>query len=255
MNLKKEDTEAIILVAMAATTTTAATVAYATGQNSFTLLSPTQNYSVSRLIPYHKYCSSNNATRRQIINRALIRTTKICSTGLDGNVSDTTTTAEEEGAIELPEEPPSLISALNVERALRGLAITEVDYYGILNLPRGCSYDQVTAAYNKKIEELKSMNQMLDEDEFSKQYNQLKESYSILSSVEERRLYDWSLARVGKADKYMWPYEVDITQIPSDPDDPPSQEPEDIGPTRATGYFILGWFVLSMVFLVVLNTI
>lgn len=35
----------------------------------------------------------------------------------------------------------------------------------------------------------------------------------ILSSVEERRMYDWSLARIGEPDKYSWPFEADITQI------------------------------------------
>lgn len=46
-----------------------------------------------------------------------------------------------------------------------------------------------------------------------------QESHSILSSVEERRLYDWSLARIGKGDNYTWPFEVDITQTPRG--DPP----------------------------------
>lgn len=46
-----------------------------------------------------------------------------------------------------------------------------------------------------------------------------QESHSILSSVEERRLYDWSLARTGKGENYTWPFEVDITQTPRG--DPP----------------------------------
>ncbi|KAG9145071.1 hypothetical protein Leryth_018360 [Lithospermum erythrorhizon] len=240
---------------MAATSTTTAILAYATSQNSLTI-SPKPNHfyycttSVS--------CSRLFVTKRQINKRPLIPTINVSSSS-DASTSETTTTAEAESseeaaAIELPEEPPSLISALNVDRALRGLAITEVDHYGILNLPRGCSYDQVTDAYTKKVEELKLMSQDLEDEELTKQYDQLKESYSVLSSVEERRLYDWSLARVGNPDKFVWPYEVDITQTICDPADPPSQEPEDIGPTRVTGYIILGWLMLSFVLLVALNT-
>lgn len=41
-----------------------------------------------------------------------------------------------------------------------------------------------------------------------------QESYSVLSSVEERRLYDWSLTRSENPDTYVWPFEVDITQTP-----------------------------------------
>ncbi|KAL0330650.1 UNVERIFIED_CONTAM: NAD(P)H-quinone oxidoreductase subunit U, chloroplastic [Sesamum angustifolium] len=86
--------------------------------------------------------------------------------------SATATNAESaEIPAELPKGPPSLISALNVEKSLRGIAITDTDHYERLGLRTGCSYEQ--------------------------------ESHSILSSVEERRLYDWSLARSGKPDKYI----------------------------------------------------
>lgn len=127
----------------------------------------------------------------------------------------------EESQIDVPKGPPSLISALNVERALRGIAITDADHYGILGLKKGCSYDQVKAAYDQKLEEL--MNQGLEQEELSKKLDLLKESYSILSSVQERRLYDWSLARNENPDRYAWPFEVDITQTPNSPDTPPPQ--------------------------------
>ncbi|KAL0290638.1 UNVERIFIED_CONTAM: NAD(P)H-quinone oxidoreductase subunit U, chloroplastic [Sesamum calycinum] len=86
----------------------------------------------------------------------------------------------------------------------------------------------VNVAYKNKVAEV--MNKGVDERELSNELDLLKESHSILSSVEERRLYDWSLARSGKPDKYMWPFEVDITQTPTD--EPPPREPEDEGPTR-----------------------
>ncbi|KAF4382207.1 hypothetical protein G4B88_011536 [Cannabis sativa] len=222
------------------------------------------------------------------------------------------TTQEEEDSIEETEESPSLISALNVERALRGIPITDVDYYGKLGLSRDCSLNQVNDAYRIKSEELK--NRGLEEEELNKELQLLKESYTILSTVEERRLYDWSLSRSEKTDKYVWPFEVDSTKPPQD--EPPQQgldrvqgsrygfgfeslcwvwgsmfvdgsgfrvrsvygvrgqnqvqdsspmlgfrvdvqdqdkEPEDIGPTRAVGYFILGWVILSTVLSIALN--
>ncbi|KAK4391603.1 NAD(P)H-quinone oxidoreductase subunit U, chloroplastic [Sesamum angolense] len=140
--------------------------------------------------------------------------------------SATATNAESaEIPAELPKGPPSLISALNVEKALRGIAITDTDHYERLGLRTGCSYEQVNVAYKNKVAEV--MNKGVDERELSNELDLLKESHSILSSVEERRLYDWSLARSGKPDKYMWPFEVDITQTPTD--EPPPREPEDEG--------------------------
>ncbi|XP_030538509.1 NAD(P)H-quinone oxidoreductase subunit U, chloroplastic [Rhodamnia argentea] len=168
------------------------------------------------------------------------------------NTATTTTTTgsdTSESSIEAPDLPPSLISALNVERALRGIAITDVDHYGRLGLPRKCPYDQVAGAYKRKVEEVKSEG--LEEDELNEKLEQLKESYRILSSVEERRLYDWSLARSSKPDRYMWPFEADITQTPTQ--SPPPPEPEDEGPTRLVGYFMLGWVLLSFALSIALN--
>lgn len=164
-----------------------------------------------------------------------------------GDVSAETGSTEIEP--EARSDPSSLISALNVERALRGIAITDADHYGRLGLRRGCSFDEVALAYKNKLEGLK--DQGLDEEEESKKIKLLKESYSILSSEEERRLYDWSLARTENPDRYLWPFEVDVTQTPKGT--PPPQEPEDVGPTRLVGYFMLGWLILSFVLSIALN--
>ncbi|XP_027356081.1 NAD(P)H-quinone oxidoreductase subunit U, chloroplastic [Abrus precatorius] len=168
-----------------------------------------------------------------------------------GDVSAETSNTEvdSDSSIEVPQEPPSLISALNVDKALRGLPITDADHYGRLGIPRGCPFDKVAVAYNKKVQELKSQN--LEEEELGQKLELLKESYTILSSEDERRMYDWSLARTENKDKYVWPYEVDITLIPTG--DPPPREPEDVGPTRVVGYFILGWIMLSFVLSIALN--
>lgn len=169
-----------------------------------------------------------------------------------GDVSAETGSAET-GSTEIEPEyrsdPSSMISTLNVERALRGIAITDADHYGRLGLRRGCSFDEVTLAYKNKLEGVK--DQGLDEEEENQQVELLKESYSILSSEEERRLYDWSLARTENPDKYVWPFEVDVTQTPKGT--PPPQEPEDVGPTTLVGYFMLGWLILSFVLSIALN--
>ncbi|KAJ8535496.1 hypothetical protein K7X08_023216 [Anisodus acutangulus] len=156
---------------------------------------------------------------------------------------------DETSPIELPPGPPSIISALNVEKAILGIAITDIDHYGRLGLPRKCSYAEVPVAYNKKVEEI--MNEGLVEEELNKKLELLKESYSILSIPEERRLYDWSLVRSEETGNYKWPFEVDKTPLSSGT--PPPQEPEDVEPTRLVGYFILGWFVLAGVLSITFN--
>lgn len=167
----------------------------------------------------------------------------------DASAETAATKVDLDDEIEAPKGPPSLISALNVERALRGIAITDADYYGRLGIQRGCSSDQVTIAYNNKVEEL--MSQGLDEEELNKKLELLKESQSILSSEKERRLYDWSVARSEKPDRYLWPYEVDNT--PKSTETPPQQEPEDVGPTRFVGYFFLAWLILAFTLSIALN--
>ncbi|KAI4316476.1 hypothetical protein L6164_024454 [Bauhinia variegata] len=167
----------------------------------------------------------------------------------DGSAETTTTETDSESFIEVPQESPSLISALNVERALRGIPITDVDHYGRLGLQRKCSLEQVTVAYKNKIEELES--QGLEEDELNKRSELIKESYRILSSEQERRIYDWSLARTENPDTYAWPFEAD--DVTKTWKGTPPQEPEDEGPTRLVGYFFLGWIVLSFALSIALN--
>ncbi|XP_058187575.1 NAD(P)H-quinone oxidoreductase subunit U, chloroplastic [Rhododendron vialii] len=192
------------------------------------------------------------------ITSSLSKTTKkplkvtVRSSSSDGSPSAeaavTQAEAESESPIELPKGPPSVISTLNVERALRGIPITDIDYYGSLGIQKGCSNDQVYAAYKNKVEEL--MNKGFDEEELSKKLEVLKESYAVLSNVQERRLYDWSLARKANQDKYLWPYEVDNSKKSSEPI---PEDPEDVVPTRLVGYFFLAWCLLAVVLSIGLN--
>ncbi|KMZ57285.1 hypothetical protein ZOSMA_87G00270 [Zostera marina] len=154
-----------------------------------------------------------------------------------------------ESPVSTSKRASSIISTLNVQKAMRGIAITDIDHYGRLGIARGTSYEEVSIAYNRKCEDL--MDQKLGEDETEKQLLLLKESHEILSTDKERRLYDWSLARTGKPDRYMWPFEVDIKQTPEQM--PPPQEPEDVGPTILLGYFFLAWIILSIVLSAILS--
>ncbi|PWZ46293.1 NAD(P)H-quinone oxidoreductase subunit U, chloroplastic [Zea mays] len=151
------------------------------------------------------------------------------------------------GAATSTRPPYSLISADNVQKAMRGLAITDADHYGRLGVTRLASTDEVKAAYEKMCEELNSKE--LEEEELNKEHELLKESFTILSTEEERRLYDWSLSRSGQPERYVWPFEVDPLELAPDP----PKEPEDEFPTKLVGYFLLAWFILSVGLSVALN--
>ncbi|PSR93619.1 NAD(P)H-quinone oxidoreductase subunit U like [Actinidia chinensis var. chinensis] len=208
-------------------------------------ISHPHNFLTSRCAFSHSHSHSHSITFPTTTTKP--RKYQIRSTG-DAS-EETTATDTQETSVELPKGPPSLISTLNVERALRGIPITDVDYYGSLGIQKGCSSDQVYVAYKSKVEEL--INDKLEEEELSKRLEVLKESYSVLSSADERRLYDWSLARSENPDTYLWPFEVDNSKKSTEP--PPPQEPEDVRPTRLVGYFMLGWLVLSFTLSIILN--
>uniref|UniRef100_A0ACD5Y5M5 Uncharacterized protein n=1 Tax=Avena sativa TaxID=4498 RepID=A0ACD5Y5M5_AVESA len=151
------------------------------------------------------------------------------------------------GAATSTRPPFSIISEANVQKAMRGLAITDADHYGRLGITRLASTNEVKAAYEKRCEQLNS--QGLEEEEISKEHDLLKESFTILSTEEERRLYDWSLARNGQPERYVWPFEVDPLELAPDP----PKEPEDELPTKLVGYFLLAWFIISVACSVILN--
>ncbi|XP_006664037.2 NAD(P)H-quinone oxidoreductase subunit U, chloroplastic [Oryza brachyantha] len=151
------------------------------------------------------------------------------------------------GAATSTRPPYSLISADNVQKAMRGLAITDADHYGRLGITRLASTDEVKAAYEKKCEELNSKG--LEEEEIIKEHDLIKESFTILATEEERRLYDWSLSRSGQPERYVWPFEVDPLELAPEP----PKEPEDEFPTKLVGYFFLAWFMLSVALSVTLN--
>ncbi|KAH9305219.1 hypothetical protein KI387_009623, partial [Taxus chinensis] len=96
--------------------------------------------------------------------------------------------------------------------------VVSVDHYARLGIPRGCSFAEVNEAFTRKCQGL--TQQELDEEKVQSKLQDLKESHEILASEEERRFYDWSLARAENQERYVWPYEVDITQRSSAPGPP-----------------------------------
>ncbi|VAI14869.1 unnamed protein product [Triticum turgidum subsp. durum] len=120
-------------------------------------------------------------------------------------------------------------------------------YSQILKRANRVGSSEVKAAYEKRCEQLNK--QGLEEEEISKEHDLLKESFTILSTEEERRLYDWSLARNGQPERYVWPFEVDPMELAPDP----PKEPEDEFPTKLVGYFLLTWFIISVACSLILN--
>ncbi|XP_074286855.1 NAD(P)H-quinone oxidoreductase subunit U, chloroplastic [Silene latifolia] len=226
---------------MAMSSTTACIPHYRDTMPSF--LKPTQ-------IPLSHYFGSISFRKAPTLLRFVARSSDEAASS-----SSTTETWEGESSgssVEVAKGPPSIISALNVEKALRGIAITDVDHYGRLGLQRGCTYDLVRVTYQNRVKELES--QGLDDEKLNKELDLLKESYRILSTEEERRLYDWSLSRSEGPERYVWPFEVDLTQT-AIKGTPPAQEPENVGPTIVVGYFLLGWLVLAFTLSIILNQV
>ncbi|GJN34892.1 hypothetical protein PR202_gb23597 [Eleusine coracana subsp. coracana] len=126
-------------------------------------------------------------------------------------------------------------------------AITDADHYGRLGVTKLASTDEVKAAYEKRCEELNSRG--LEEEELNKEHDLLKEAFTILSTEEERRLYDWSLSRSGQPERYVWPFQVDPLELAPEP----PKEPEDESPTQLVGNVFLALFILSVVLSVTLN--
>lgn len=144
----------------------------------------------------------------------------------------------------------SLINYANIQKAFLGEALLTPDHYGMLGITPLASYEEVETAFRKRREIV--LQQGLSEEEIRIRLRALKVSYDILSSEEERRLYDWSLYHSQSPEgTYIWPYEADITQSVCAPG--PEQEPKDEEGIRKVGYFFIGWFVLSIFLNIVLR--
>eukprot|EP00897_Mesotaenium_endlicherianum_P006594 jgi/Mesen1/5963/ME000301S05091 len=123
-----------------------------------------------------------------------------------------------------------------------------IDHYGRLGLSKEATNADIVAAFESKSREV-AAEQGLEEETARQRISLLQQSLDVLTSEEDRRYYDWSIVRSdGKQGRYVWPYEADYTQryVPSS-DLPTPMVAEDEEGTRKLGYFLLGWFVLSVV--------
>ncbi|CAK9208418.1 unnamed protein product [Sphagnum troendelagicum] len=164
--------------------------------------------------------------------------------------ASTTTTNDDKSDLSVSESSSSsLLSPLNIARALAGEGISLVDHYGRLQVSPEASSGEIFQAYRKRRSEITA--QSLEESVIQKQLRDLQDSADMLTSEEERRMYDWSLLRLQNPGvEYIWPFEADITQRLSD--SPPNKTVEDDEGNRNVAIFFLGWFILSCVLNIVL---
>ncbi|CAI5999067.1 unnamed protein product [Closterium sp. NIES-64] len=126
-----------------------------------------------------------------------------------------------------------------------------VDHYKRLGVSRNANNAEIFKAFEARCEQLTS-NPNLDEEAARQQLLSLEVSLDVLTSEEERRLYDWAIIRAeqGSAADYVWPFETDVTQknFTQGVGNPPRpMTPDDPEGTAKLGYFLLAWFAVSCV--------
>lgn len=145
----------------------------------------------------------------------------------------------------------SLINEENILSAITGQNIIVEDHYGRLGVNPEASSSEIVKTYQERCAEVRQKN--LSESETEEILNKLKDSVDLLTSEEERRLYDWCLLRKATHTvDYAWPYEADITQRLQDPTSL-VVPPEDDGVNDKVGLFFAGWFVLSCILSIVIG--
>eukprot|EP00475_Leptophrys_vorax_P041732 TRINITY_DN78778_c0_g1_i1.p1 TRINITY_DN78778_c0_g1~~TRINITY_DN78778_c0_g1_i1.p1 ORF type:complete len:214 (+),score=13.78 TRINITY_DN78778_c0_g1_i1:48-644(+) len=132
-----------------------------------------------------------------------------------------------------------------------------VDHYKRLGVSRNATNAEIFRAFEARCEELTS-NPNLDEDAARQQLLSLETSLDVLTSEEERRLYDWAIIRAeqGTAADYVWPFETDVTQktVTEGIGNPPRpMAPEDTEGIEKLGTFLLVWLIASAVLSCTLN--
>lgn len=88
-------------------------------------------------------------------------------------------------------------------------------HYEFLGVPPSADVEQIKAAYRKLSKLYHPDSTPLPLEMAAEKFLRLKKAYNILSSVEERRVYDQALAQEvsrQQGDGFIWPYEADRTQ-------------------------------------------
>ncbi|GJP52745.1 hypothetical protein CLOM_g11830 [Closterium sp. NIES-68] len=99
------------------------------------------------------------------------------------------------------------------------------NHYTILGVSPLADTDDVKAAYRRLSKRYHPDTTRLPLALAEQQFVRLNQAYEVLSSLEERRLYDWKLAQEAsdaRGGRFVWPYEVDRTQRGMGSRDPPA---------------------------------
>jgi hypothetical protein len=103
-----------------------------------------------------------------------------------------------------------------VTDSLRGLLAAAPDsHYGYLGVSADAELEEIKAAYRRLSKEYHPDSTSLPLEVAAEKFLRLKKAYDVLSSEEERRLYDWQLAQMYSSvqgGRFIWPYEADRTQ-------------------------------------------
>ncbi|CAI5534981.1 unnamed protein product [Closterium sp. Naga37s-1] len=99
------------------------------------------------------------------------------------------------------------------------------NHYTVLGVSPLADTDDVKAAYRRLSKRFHPDTTRLPLALAEQQFVRLNQAYEVLSSSEDRRLYDWKLAQEAsdaRGGRFVWPYEVDRTQRGMGSRDPPS---------------------------------
>ncbi|KAL2643280.1 hypothetical protein R1flu_010867 [Riccia fluitans] len=151
--------------------------------------------------------------------------------------------------------PTSLVSRTSQLDSLEGAAgIVKVNHYAILGVPVGASTSQIAQAFKARCE--KVMDRKDQDEEASKaELRSLQIAFEVLTSEEERRVYDWALKRYeNREGSYIWPYETDITQRYNPKEIPAVMRSFDEEGNQKVATFLLGWLVIAFLMSATMKT-
>ncbi|EFJ05357.1 hypothetical protein SELMODRAFT_163076 [Selaginella moellendorffii] len=88
-------------------------------------------------------------------------------------------------------------------------------HYEFLGITPEADTEEIKVAYRKLSKQYHPDSTTLPLEVAGKKFLRLKEAYNVLSSEDDRKLYDWHLAQEAskaRGGRFIWPYEVDRSQ-------------------------------------------
>ncbi|KAL3696529.1 hypothetical protein R1sor_010605 [Riccia sorocarpa] len=149
----------------------------------------------------------------------------------------------------------SLVSRAPQLDTLEGTAeIVKVNHYAILGVPVGASTSQIRQAFKARCEKVMETKDQ-DEETSKAELRSLQIAFEVLTSEEERRVYDWALERYeNREGTYIWPYETDVTQRYNPKEIPPVMRSFDEEGNKKVANFLLGWLVIAFLMSATMKT-